>query len=119
MKKFLLLVIVVLGLFTIDHPMIKEPRETFLNQGVDILSESSKVQRSPAAKHARDAINRTLSLNTDVQSYIDDALATDDKLKEFHLRYCSENDANRYLYGATLIQVCDITAEALHQAKEM
>ena len=118
-KKFLILVIVVLGLFAIDHPMIKEPREALLNQGVDILSESSKVQRSPAAKQARDIISRTLSLSAEEQSYVDAALATDDKLRAFHLRYCKESDMNLYLYGPTLMQVCDITTEALRQTKGM
>lgn len=119
MKKFLFLVIVILGLFTIDHPSIKEPREALLSQGITILSESSKVKKSPAAKRAREAVIRTVVLSAEEQTYVNDAFATDDKLKAFHLRYCKENDMNLYLYGLKLSQVCIIASDALKRDKDL
>ncbi|MBQ4852226.1 hypothetical protein [Pseudoalteromonas sp. MMG012] len=115
MKKFLLLVIIILGLFTIDHPSIKGPRDTLLNQGIDVLSESSKITRSPAAQQARESVTRTVSLSTQEQNYINEALATDEKLREFHLRYCEENDVNLDLYAPTLMQVCNVTSDILNK----
>ena len=56
MKKFLILVLIILALFTIDHPLIKEPRERLLGEGVSLISDASKVNRSPAANMAKNNI---------------------------------------------------------------
>jgi len=45
MKKFIILVLIILALFTIDHPLIKEPRERLLGDGVNVLSDFSQVNR--------------------------------------------------------------------------
>ena len=56
MKKFIILVVVILAFFTIDHPLIKEPRERLLGEGIGFLSDASKVNRSPAANMAKNRI---------------------------------------------------------------
>lgn len=113
MKKFLFFVVILLALFTVDHPTIKEPRDAVLNHGIAILSDQSKVQRSPAAKIARTLITQELSLNQSELDYLNDALGTDDKLRAFHLRYCQEHDLNLYFYGDKLNVICRIAGESL------
>lgn len=117
MKKFILLAIIVVALFTVDHPMIKEPREKLLGQGVEALSETSKVRRSTAARIARAKVVKALEMTEAEHNYITEALATDEKVRVFHLKYCKENDINLYFYGPDLIKICDITAQAMQEAK--
>lgn len=119
MKKFLLLVVAILALFTIDHPAIKEPREALLGEGVSLLSEQSKVARSTSAKIARTQIAQKLELDETELEYLNDALGTDDKLKAFHLRYCKENDLNLYFYGNKLNVICKIAGESIFEGKSL
>ena len=71
MKKFLILVLIILALFTIDHPLIKEPRERLLGEGVSLISDASKVNRSPAANMAKNNIKSQLNLSNSELEYID------------------------------------------------
>lgn len=119
MKKFLLLVIVILALFTVDHPVIKEPREALLGEGVSLLSEQSKVARSTSAKIARTKIMQYFELDDTELEYLNEALGTDDKLKSFHLRYCKEKDLNLYFYGDKLNEICRIASEAIFEGKSL
>ncbi|TMN42705.1 hypothetical protein CWC03_05840 [Pseudoalteromonas sp. S2755] len=117
MKKFLVLAIIVVALFTVDHPLIKEPRDRLLGQGVEVLSESSKVQRSTAARIARANVVKTITMTDDEKRYIEEALATDEKVRLFHLKYCKESDYNLYFYGPDLVKICEIAEQAIHEAK--
>ena len=119
MKKFLLLVVLVLAFFTIDHPVIKEHREAILGEGVNLLNEQSKVARSTAAKIARTHITQKIELDETELEYLNDALSTDDKLKAFHLRYCKENDLNLYFYGNKLNEICRIAGESIFEGKSL
>ncbi|MCF2859587.1 hypothetical protein L1286_19065 [Pseudoalteromonas sp. SMS1] len=117
MKKYLLLVLIVLALFTIDHPLIKEPRDKLLQQGVETLGETSETQYSLAAKQARQLISQSIQLSESERSYLKTALATDEKVKIFHLRYCQEHELNMYFYGPKLKTICDAAAKAIKKAE--
>ena len=115
MKKFLILVLIILALFTIDHPLIKEPRERLLGDGVSLLSDASKINRSPAANMAKTNIKSQLNLSNSELEYIEETFTTDDKLQVFHLHYCREKDINLYFYGERLNRVCSIVSNALEE----
>lgn len=115
MKKFLILVLIILALFTIDHPLIKEPREKLLGDGIGFLSNASKVNRSPAANMAKNNIKSQLNLSASELEYVEETFITDEKLQVFHLRYCREKDINIYFYGERLESVCSIVSSALKE----
>ncbi|WP_404342215.1 hypothetical protein [Pseudoalteromonas mariniglutinosa] len=115
MKKFLVLVVVVLALFTVDHPMIKEPRDRLLGNGVGMISDAAKVNRSPAANMAKNNIKSQLQLSESEQQYIEDSFVSDEQLQIFHVRYCREKDINLYFYGERLNKVCSIVINALEE----
>jgi hypothetical protein len=117
MKKFIILVIVILAFFTIDHPLIKEPRERLLGEGIGFLSDASKVNRSPAANMAKSRISSQLKLSESEHEYIETAFTTDDSIQLFHLRYCRERDLNLYFYAERLNTVCKIVSESLEQKR--
>ncbi|MCF6438364.1 hypothetical protein L1077_02835 [Pseudoalteromonas luteoviolacea] len=117
MKKYLLLVLIILALFTIDHPLIKEPRDKLLQQGVDTLGETSKTQYSLAAKQARHEIAKEIDLTPSEKEYLQDALATDEKVKVFHVRFCQEHELNLYFFGPKLQTICDATKKAIRKAE--
>ena len=119
MKKFLFLAIIVLAFFTIDHPEINKYRDAILGEGRNLLSDQSKVARSTAAKMARSMIMNKFELDETELEYLNDALSSDKKLQEFHLRYCKENDLNLYFYGNKLTEICRITKEAIFQGKTL
>ncbi len=115
MKKFLVLVLIILALFTIDHPLIKEPRDRLLGEGVGMLFDASKVNRSPAANLAKNNLKSQLNLSNSELEYIEDTFITDDKLQLFHYRYCREKDIHLYFYGERLNRVCSIVTNALEE----
>ncbi|MDK2596998.1 hypothetical protein [Pseudoalteromonas obscura] len=117
MKKYLLLVLIVLALFTIDHPLIKEPRDKLLKQGVDTLGETSETQYSLAAKQARQHIASEIELTESEAAYLLTALATNEKVKVFHVRYCQEHELNLYFYGPKLKTICDAAKKAINKAE--
>ncbi|MEL0642451.1 hypothetical protein V6260_17775 [Pseudoalteromonas aliena] len=117
MKKFIILVVLILAFFTIDHPLIKEPREKLLEEGIGFLSDASKVNRSPAANMAKNRIAAQLKLSESEQEYIEKTFTTDDSVQLFHLRYCRERDLNLYFYDERLNMVCKIVSEALEQKR--
>ena len=107
--------LIVLALFTIDHPLIKEPRERLLGDGISLLSDASKVNRSPASNLAKSNIKTQLNLSNSELEYVEDTFTTDEKLQVFHLHYCREKDINLYFYGERLNRVCSIVANALEE----
>ena len=115
MKKFIILVLIILALFTIDHPLIKEPRERLLGDGVNVLSDFSQVNRSSAANMAKNTIKSQLNLSSSEREYVEEAFLNDDKLQIFHLHYCREKDINLYFYGERLERVCNIVSDALEE----
>ncbi|EGI71898.1 hypothetical protein H5085_19325 [Pseudoalteromonas sp. SR43-6] len=117
MKKFIILVVVILAFFTIDHPLIKEPRERLLGEGIGFLSDASKVNRSPAANMAKNRISSQLKLSESEGEYVEKTFTTDDSVQLFHLRYCRERDLNLYFYDDRLNTVCKIVTEALEQKR--
>ncbi|AQP99912.1 MULTISPECIES: hypothetical protein [Pseudoalteromonas] len=117
MKKFIILVIVILAFFTIDHPLIKEPREKLLGEGVSLLGESTKVNRNPAASMAKSNISAQLGLSESEHEYVEKTFTTDDSVRLFHLRYCRERDLNLYFYDDRLNTVCKIVSESLAQKR--
>ncbi|WP_125564528.1 hypothetical protein [Pseudoalteromonas rubra] len=116
MKKYLILVVAILALFTIDHPSVKEPREKIIQYGVDLLGDTSKAQYSLAAKLARQQIKKELTLTESEHDYIMSALSTNEKMKVFHLKFCEGNELNMYFYGPKLLDVCEIAASSLREA---
>ncbi|WP_024609500.1 hypothetical protein [Pseudoalteromonas sp. TB64] len=117
MKKFIILVIVILALFTIDHPLIKEPREKLLGEGIGFLSDSTKMNRGPAANMAKNLISSQLKLSESESEYIEKTFTTNDSVQLFHLRYCRERDLNLYFYDDRLNTVCKIVSESLEQKR--
>jgi hypothetical protein len=116
-KKFIILVIVILAFFTIDHPLIKEPREKLLGEGVSLLGASTKVNRNPAASMAKSNISAQLGLSESEHEYVEKTFTTDDSVRLFHLRYCRERDLNLYFYDDRLNTVCKIVSESLAQKR--
>lgn len=110
MKKFLILMVVVLVFFTVDHPLIKEYRDKLLGEGMTVLGETSQLQHSMAAKVARSEIERQLSLSESEHAYIQEALLTNKKLQEFYVQYCERKELNLYFYAERLDQICGIVA---------
>lgn len=113
MKKFIILVIVILAFFTIDHPFIKEPRDSLLADGISFLSDASKVNLSPTATSVKNKIAAQLQLSESEREYTEKTFTTDDSVQLFHLRYCRERDLNLYFYDERLTRVCKIVSEAL------
>ncbi|KPH56747.1 hypothetical protein AMS58_20390 [Pseudoalteromonas porphyrae] len=113
MKKFLVLVVVILALFTIDHPMIKEPREKLLGEGVGVLSDAGNINRGRGASMAKSRISSALTLSGSEREYLEDTLKTDEQLQLFHTRYCNSKDLNLYFYEDRLATVCSIVSESL------
>lgn len=117
MKKFIILVIVVLAFFTVDHPLVKEPRERLFNDGIDFLSDASKVNRSPTASMTKNKISAQLTLSESEREYTEKTFTTDDSIRLFHLRYCRERDLNLYFYDERLNTVCKIVSGSLEHMR--
>ena len=117
MKKFIILVIVVLAFFTVDHPLVKEPRERLFNDGIDLLSDASKVNRSPTASMTKNKISAQLTLSESEREYTEKTFTTDDSIRLFHLRYCRERDLNLYFYDERLNTVCKIVSGSLEHMR--
>ena len=108
MKNFFLLVILVLAFFSIDHKIIKEPREEFFGFITDFLNGSMKTTKDSAAKTANDRIKHKLQLTSAQSTYVDTHTKTSTKLRAFNTRFCVNNDLNLYFQGNDLRQVCQI-----------
>ncbi|WP_213611141.1 hypothetical protein [Pseudoalteromonas sp.] len=117
MKKFFILVIVILAFFTVDHPLVKEPRKRLLGEGVGFLSSKTKVDRFPVATKTRNNINKQLALSKSEQDYVAKTFTTDESVKVFELRYCRQGDLNLYFYEEQLTTVCHIIKESLAQVR--
>lgn len=117
MKKFIILVIVILALFTIEHPLIKEPREQLLGEGIGFLSTATKLNRFPAASMTKNQINDQLTLSRTEKEYVEKTFTTDESIQLFHLRYCRQGDLNLYFYGERLATVCDVISQSLDKKR--
>ncbi len=117
MKKFFILVVVILAFFTIDNHLVKEPRERLLCDGIGLLSSTTKVDRFPVATMTRNKINKQLALSRSEEDYIDKTFTNDESVKLFELRYCRQGDLNLYFYSERLTTVCRIIKESLAQAR--
>jgi hypothetical protein len=113
MKKFIIMVIVILAFFTIDHPLIKEPRDSLLADSIGFLSDASKINLSPTATSVKNKVSAQLKLSESELEYTEKTFTTDDSVRLFHLRYCRERDLNLYFYDERLTTVCKIVSEAL------
>ena len=117
MKKFFILVVVILAFFTIDHPLVKEPRERLLGDGIGFLSSKTKVDRFPVATMTRNKINKQLALSRSEQDYVEKTFINDESVKLFELRYCRQRDLNLYFYEERLTTVCRIIKESIANAR--
>lgn len=108
MKNFFLLVILVLAFFSIDHKIIKEPREEFFGFITNFLNGSMKTTKDSAAKTANDRIKHKLQLTSAQSTYVNTHTKTNTKLRAFNTRFCVNNDLNLYFQGNDLRQVCQI-----------
>jgi hypothetical protein len=118
MKKFIILVILVLAFFTVDYPPLNEYRTKLFGDGVAILSESTKINRSPVANLTKTMIAKQLTLSESEREYIDKAFTTDDSVRLFHLHYCQERDLNLYFYEKRLDKVCHVINDALEMKRK-
>ncbi|WP_440054318.1 hypothetical protein ACSLBF_15865 [Pseudoalteromonas sp. T1lg65] len=119
MKKFFLFVAIVVAFFTIDHPWVKTPRDKLLGESIDALSESSKVQRNTTARYARTNIAKAIEMDADQQTYLNEALSSDDKTRLFHLRYCKERDTNLYFYSDQMTKICEVLEQTINSTKRL
>lgn len=108
MKNFFLLVILVLAFFSIDHKIIKEPREEFFGFITNFLNGSMKTTKDSAAKTANDRIKHKLQLTSAQSTYVNTHTKTNTNLRAFNTRFCVNNDLNLYFQGNDLRQVCQI-----------
>ncbi|MEO2281300.1 hypothetical protein [Pseudoalteromonas pernae] len=110
MKKLLLFVVIVFALLSIDHPIIKEPRDKIYSQLKSDMSSSTQVQRDTKARKAQDKIREAISLNANQEKYIEQELSTNSSVTRWHQKYCVNKELNEYFYGDDLMQVCSILA---------
>jgi len=108
MKNFFLLVVLILAFFSIDHKIIKEPREELFGFITDFLSGSIKTTKDSAANKANERINNKLELTSAQSTYVNTHTKTNQKLRAFNTRFCVNNDLNLYFQGNDLRQICQI-----------
>ncbi|MEM0515102.1 hypothetical protein WCN91_06625 [Pseudoalteromonas sp. YIC-827] len=110
MKKLLLLVVILLALLSVDHPLIKNPRDKILGSVVSDLSDSTQVQREVKAKHALTEVRSQLKLNKDQDTHLADSFKTVRGMHWWEQKYCKNRELNQYFYGDDLLQTCTIIA---------
>ncbi|WP_105188041.1 hypothetical protein [Pseudoalteromonas sp. T1lg48] len=110
MKKLLLLVVILLALLSVDHPLIKNPRDKILGKVVSDLSDSTQVQREVRAKHALTEIRSQLNLDKEQDAHLADNLRTVIGMYQWEKRYCKNRELNQFFYGDDLLQSCAIIA---------
>ncbi|MFY8273784.1 hypothetical protein AAEU32_06625 [Pseudoalteromonas sp. SSDWG2] len=110
MKKLLLFVIVLFALMSIDHPVIKEPRDKLLGTVMTDLSESSQVKHEVKAKKALASIRDAISLNSEQDIHITQNLRTNANMFRWEKQYCINKELNEFFYGDDLLQICQIIA---------
>ncbi len=111
MKKFLLFVIVVYALLSIDHPIIKGPRDKIFNTVMTDLSDSSKVNTEVKATKALKTIKSSMNLTDEQISHIEANLESVRKMYRWEAKYCKTPELNEYFFGDDLRQVCDLLAK--------
>lgn len=111
MKNYLLFVLLILILASVDHPTIAEPRAQLYDKLMSFLGDSTKVQTNRKAERVLERVKKRLRMSEQQESYIQRQLASDDKMASFNSRYCKQNELNSFLYGDELRQVCRIIHE--------
>lgn len=106
MKKLLLLIVVVLALFTIDHPIIKNPRDKLFGQTMSGLADAGKVNSNNRAKAVIEKLSTVMTLTSKEQQYVNSELSTNKKVQKFEQVYCKKKEINPVFYGEKLRQVC-------------
>ncbi|MBS3797237.1 hypothetical protein [Pseudoalteromonas sp. BDTF-M6] len=110
MKKLLLLVVILLALLSVDHPLIKNPRDKILGKVVSDLSDSTQVQREVRAKHALTEIRSQLNLDKEQDAHLAENFRTVRSMHRWEQLYCKDRNLNQYFYGDDLLQSCTIIA---------
>ncbi|WP_105253607.1 hypothetical protein [Pseudoalteromonas sp. T1lg75] len=110
MKKLLLLVVILLALLSVDHPLIKNPRDKILGTVVSDLSDSTQVQREVKAKHALTEIRSQLNLNKEQDAHLAESFKTVRSMHNWEKQYCKNRELNQFFYGDDLLQSCTIIA---------
>jgi hypothetical protein len=112
MKKFLLLLAVVVALFTTNLEMVKQPRDSLINDVIAVLSESTKVQRPSLARVALLSIEQQVELTPEQQAHLHAELANDLALRQFYQQYCKEREMSLYFFTDKLETICDLIERA-------
>ncbi|MBQ4834157.1 hypothetical protein J8L70_12960 [Pseudoalteromonas sp. MMG010] len=113
MKKFIILIIILFALLSIDHPLLNKYRAQLLGDSVSYLSDAAKVNRSPVATLTKNLITKEIRLSDSEREYINKTFTSDESVRLFHLRYCKQHDLNLYFYEERLDQVCNTINVAL------
>ncbi|MEO2267784.1 hypothetical protein V1358_10760 [Pseudoalteromonas sp. YIC-656] len=111
MKKLLLFVIVVYALLSIDHPIIKEPRDKIFNTVMSNLSDSSKVNTEVKATRALKAIKESMSFTDEQLKHLEANFQSVREMYRWEAKYCKTPALNEYFFGDDLRQVCDLLAK--------
>ncbi|ATC96064.1 hypothetical protein [Pseudoalteromonas tunicata] len=106
MKNFFIFVVIILALLSIDHESIKKPRDELFAMFSDKMSESTQLQKDKLAKKVNAEIKAKLKLKEKERIHLDENTQTDEKVRAFHKRYCTDRDLNQFFYGDKLRQVC-------------
>lgn len=116
MKNFLILVIVILALLSIDHPSIAKPRAELFGKISTFLGDSTVIKKDQLSKHVIADIKQEESLSIDVQKYLVGIFSHDDGVKRFNTSYCVNGEFNDKLYSDDTRVVCDIISRHLVMA---
>ena len=110
MKKLLVIIFLVLAFFTIDHPIVKGPRDKLFNQTMSDLSAASKVNKEVKAKRALEQIRQQVRLTEKQDQHLASALNTVNGMYAWERKYCLNRELNEYLFGDALRQSCSVIA---------
>jgi len=113
MKNFFIFVVIILALLSIDHEIIKKPRDELFAMFSDKMSESTKLQKDKLAKKINAEIKAKVKLKEKERIHLDENTDTDVKVSVFHKRYCTDRDLNQFFYGDKLRQICQIMASEI------
>ncbi len=115
MKKFLLIAALVMLFFSLDHPLVNEPREALFGSVLNKVGGLGKTSKDTLAKRTLARIESEMTLNDSEADYLRGSLSTNDGLATFNTRYCVNGDLNLYFYSQRLKQVCKLVAKERQQ----
>lgn len=108
MKNFLILVIVILALLSIDHPSIAKPRAELFGKISNFLGDSTVIKKDQLSKNVVADIKQDERLSNEVQKYLVGMFTHNDGVKRFNTTYCVNGEFNEKLYSDDTRIVCDI-----------